>query len=177
MSTDPLHGAAGDGRGSIPPSTPRESPAGVRRLRRSAGRVAQAVNAENLGWLSLGLGLAALLAPRAVGRMTGLGENDALLRFIGARELTSGLGLLTGERKGPWLWSRVAGDAMDLAVIASALRLANPGRYRALTTAAVVAAITAADVAASVRGEQASVPGMSRTASARTSRGNSLKSV
>ena len=163
MATEPAHWGADDGRGSFPYSAPRKSPAGIRRLRRTAGRAADAVNAEKLGWLSLGLGLAALLAPRAVGRTTGLGENDALLRFIGARELTSGLGLLTRERKSPWLWSRVAGDVMDLAVIATALRPANPGRYRALTTAAVVAAVAAADLAASVRDERAGVSGMTRT--------------
>ncbi len=159
MATDPLHWGAGDG---IPPSTPRESPAGTRRRRLSATRVAETVNAENLGLLSLALGLAALLAPRAIGRMTGLGERDALLRFIGARELTSGFGLLTGKRKTAWLWSRVAGDAIDLAVIATALRSDNPARNRALTTAAVVAAIAAADVAASLRGQRSSDSAVNR---------------
>src|ERR1700736_6532367 len=80
-----------------------------------------------LGWLSVGLGLAALLAPRKMGELTGLGEGrHALIRAVGARELASGAGLLTQTRKTPWLWSRVVGDAMDLAV----LGLAHTGTER-----------------------------------------------
>ena len=108
-------------------------------------------NGQTLGWLSVGLGLGALLAPHALGRLTGLGERTALLRLVGCRELASGLGLLTQPRQAPWLWSRVAGDAMDLAMILSAAGRANPGRARALVTAGVVGAIAAADIVGSVR--------------------------
>ncbi|MDB6159277.1 MAG: hypothetical protein JWO04_2983 [Gammaproteobacteria bacterium] len=107
--------------------------------------------AECLGWLSVGLGLAALFAPRKMGEITGLDGRHGLVRLVGARELASGVGLLTQTRKTPWLWSRVIGDAMDLAALVSAHAGNERGRSRAIGAAAIVAAIAAADVAASVR--------------------------
>jgi uncharacterized membrane protein len=103
------------------------------------------------GWLSVGLGLAALLAPRKMGELTGLDDRQGLVRMVGVRELASGVGLLTQSRKTPWLWSRVVGDAIDLALLASAHTGTERGRSRAIGAAAVVAAIAAADVAASLR--------------------------
>jgi uncharacterized membrane protein len=105
-----------------------------------------------LGWLSVALGVSALLAPRTVGRVIGMPEHPALLRTVGVRELVSGAGLLTQSTRAPWLWSRVAGDTMDLALIASAaLRPGNPRRNRALGALMVVGAIGAVDLAASLR--------------------------
>jgi uncharacterized membrane protein len=80
--------------------------------------------ARGLGWFSLGLGLAELLATRAFARAIGVGDggpNRLLIRALGARELLFGVGILTSRRAAPWLWSRVAGDAMDLALLATAL--------------------------------------------------------
>ena len=108
-------------------------------------------SSRGLGLLSIALGAAALLAPRSVGRLTGLGDRNGLLRMVGLRELASGVGLLTQSQTTPWLWSRVAGDAMDLAVLGTALRPGNAGRGRAMGALAAVAAITALDVAASLR--------------------------
>jgi uncharacterized membrane protein len=107
--------------------------------------------AESLGWLSVGLGVAALLAPRRMGQLSGLDDKQGLIQLVGARELASGVGLLSEPNKSPWLWARVVGDAIDLAVLATAHGQTQRGRSRALGTAAVVAAITAADVAASLR--------------------------
>lgn len=107
---------------------------------------------DALGWLSLGLGLATLLAPRAICRATGLGQRPMLMRAVGVRELTSGIGLLTQKRRTPWLWARVIGDAMDVALLGSAaLRPRNRRRGRAIGALACVAPIVAADIAASVR--------------------------
>lgn len=107
--------------------------------------------ARALGFVSVGLGLAGLLAPRALGQMIGMPGHEGLLRFIGARELASGAGLLTQRQTKPWLWSRVGGDAMDLAVLATGLRPSNPYRDRTAGAMLAVAAITALDVAASLR--------------------------
>ncbi|MFL6604877.1 MAG: SRPBCC family protein [Steroidobacteraceae bacterium] len=110
--------------------------------------------AAGFGWLSVGLGLAALAAPRKMGEISGLEDRETLIRMVGLRELASGVGLLTQTRKAPWLWSRVVGDAIDLALLASAHNGTRRGRSRAIGAAAVVAAITAADVAASLRASQ-----------------------
>jgi uncharacterized membrane protein len=103
-----------------------------------------------LGWLSIGVGLAQLVAPRFVGRAIGVGEqHTALIRSLGVREVTSGLGLLSGRAPSAWAWSRVGGDALDLALLGAAARTpgANPQRIAAAATA--VLGVTALDVYAS----------------------------
>lgn len=104
-----------------------------------------------LGVLSVGLGLAALFAPRRVSTACGISRTQGMLPLVGARELASGVGLLSGRQTNMWLWSRVIGDVMDLAVLATAHDGTPSGRRRVSATAAVVAAITAADVMAAVQ--------------------------
>ncbi|HEY7642910.1 MAG TPA: SRPBCC family protein [Steroidobacteraceae bacterium] len=105
-----------------------------------------------LGWFSIGLGLAELLAPRALGRAIGVGDqNAATLRALGARELVSGLGLLSERKPGTWAWSRVAGDAMDLALLGAAARSPDSDQRRLAIAAAGVLAVTALDVYAGRR--------------------------
>jgi uncharacterized membrane protein len=74
-----------------------------------------------LGWFSIGLGLAQLLAPRQVARWIGADQDDATtcaaLRGVGMRELTCGVGLLSKSRPEAWAWARFAGDIMDLALL------------------------------------------------------------
>jgi hypothetical protein len=79
-------------------------------------------------------------------------KRHGLLRLFGVREIASGIGLLTQERKGPWIWARVAGDALDLATLGSAaLSSRNPKRGNAALAIASVAPIVALDVAAGRR--------------------------
>ena len=99
--------------------------------------------ATTLGIVSLALGAAELLAPSRTARLVGLDRRPLILRTCGARELAAGVGLLRTADPAPWLWGRVAGDALDLATV---LVLAR-GRRRAAVAAALVA-ITALDVAA-----------------------------
>lgn len=103
--------------------------------------------ARCLGWFSIGLGVAQIIAPRAVARWVGLGPRQQyLMRMIGLRELTSGLGILTQRRPAGWVWSRVGGDALDLALL-TASRAANGGDPGRLTAAsAAVAGLAALDV-------------------------------
>jgi uncharacterized membrane protein len=114
----------------------------------SAQRSAQLANA--LGWFSIGLGLAELLAPRAMSKAVGVGRRPGLLRALGARELASGIGILSRPRPTGWLWSRVAGDAMDLALLGLAAR-SGRRRSRLGIAAAAVAGVAALDVLASMR--------------------------
>ncbi|HVY81401.1 MAG TPA: SRPBCC family protein [Steroidobacteraceae bacterium] len=108
--------------------------------------------AQALAWLSVGLGATAVLMPRLVGRLSGVGSRTGLLRTIGARELASGAGLFSARDATPWLWSRVLGDTMDLMVLgAAAVNPAVGTRMRPLVSLGLVAGIAAADVAASVR--------------------------
>lgn len=104
---------------------------------------------RSLGWFSVGLGLAEILAPKTLGRAIGVGERSTLLRMCGMREIVSGVGLLSGRAPATFAMSRVVGDVMDLALLGVSLRSpdANPTRVAAAATA--VAGVTALDMYAS----------------------------
>jgi uncharacterized membrane protein len=105
---------------------------------------------EALGWFSVGLGLSALLAPRKTAGLAGINRNhQTMVRLVGAREIASGLGILSGQRPDAWLWSRVVGDAMDLALLATAFLSPKTKRTRLLAATAAVAGVTLADIWAS----------------------------
>jgi len=92
-----------------------------------------------LGVASLVLGAAALVAPRRFARLAGAHSMapEAIAAFA-SRELAAGAALLSPVRFGPFLWARVAGDAMDLAGLALAAR--KPENDRKLLAIAGVAA-------------------------------------
>jgi uncharacterized membrane protein len=102
-----------------------------------------------MGWLSMALGAAQLLAPRSFARATGLPEWLWLYRAIGARELACGIGLLAQPKSAAWRWARVVGDSMDAAVLGAAMFSPVRDRRRLAATAALAAGITAMDVRAS----------------------------
>ncbi len=118
--------------------------AGERPDARQSDRLARA-----LGWFSIGLGIAEVVAPQGVARLVGLEEDDGnhrLLRGIGMREIASGIGILSQRKPTPWVWSRVAGDALDLALLGSALRSDKAQRGRIVAATAAVLGVTALDV-------------------------------
>jgi uncharacterized membrane protein len=99
-----------------------------------------------LGWLSIGLGLAEVLAPRTLGRTIGVGDHPAIVRMAGVREIVTGLGLLSERAPGAWAWARVAGDAMDLALLGAATSSPDADPRRIAATTAGVLGVTALDV-------------------------------
>ncbi|MBV8069392.1 MAG: SRPBCC family protein [Acidobacteriaceae bacterium] len=105
--------------------------------------------AKGLGWFSIGLGLAEVAVPERVAALIGV-ENEsgtrALLRFYGLREITAGIGILSGVKPAGWLWSRVAGDALDLSSLGSAIKNGNANRTKLWAATAAVAGVTAADI-------------------------------
>src|SRR5262245_8383761 len=109
--------------------------------------------ARGLGWFSLGLGLAGIVAPRRLAKLIGLrGDHNVLFRVLGAREITSGIGILTGRRPNAnWMWSRVGGDAIDLALLGAAFRLKRSNRNKLAMATAAVAGVTALDAICSQR--------------------------
>jgi uncharacterized membrane protein len=109
--------------------------------------------AKALGWFSVGLGIAQIIAPRTISRMTGLRDSPILVRAVGLREIASWVGILNDRNPSGWLWSRVAGDAMDLALLGNAARTSGIQGRRAVVAAAAVAGITALDVLSSVQHE------------------------
>ena len=110
--------------------------------------------ARSLGWFSIGLGAAQLAAPAAFSRAIGVANgNDhaRLMRAMGLRELGAGVGILTTPKAATWFWSRLAGDALDLALLAAALRSSRRARARVAIAIAAVAGATAADAVEATR--------------------------
>ena len=102
-----------------------------------------------LGWFSIALGTAELVAPRQLARLIGVpahARNAKVLRAFGAREIASGVGILTRTDKAKWLWSRVGGDAIDLAALGAASGEFRSQPQRLAIATAAVAAVTALDV-------------------------------
>lgn len=99
-----------------------------------------------LGYFSIGLGLAEVLAPRAMAQLTGV-DRQGMLRAYGLREIISGIGILSNTRPAGWLWSRVAGDALDLLTLSNSFSMADAQkRKRALASFLAVAGVTALDM-------------------------------
>lgn len=115
--------------------------------------------AKGLGVFSFVLGIPQTLAPGRVNRLIGV-KDDAkgrmLMRAVGVRELAAGVGIFTDRRPAPWIWARVAGDTMDLALLGSALRNRSRSQARTLAATGAVAGAFAADVIDGIRLTRAS---------------------
>lgn len=108
---------------------------------------------QALGWFSIGLGLVQIAAPRQLSRWIGADNsmNPALVRLCGAREIVSGVGLLSGRAPGPAAAARVAGDTMDLALLGAAMRSPGADVGRLMAATAAVLGVTALDIYATQR--------------------------
>jgi uncharacterized membrane protein len=105
--------------------------------------------ANGLGWFSIGLGLAEVLAPRKMAELIGIANGDrtnTILRAYGLREIAAGVGILMQPRPAGWLWGRVAGDALDLASLGKALASEDADRSKVAMATAAVLGVTALDV-------------------------------
>lgn len=107
--------------------------------------------AKGLGWFSIGLGLTQVLAPRWLGRKTGLGERTGLMRLLGTREIATGLLILSESRPAAGMWGRVVGDVMDLVVLGGAYNSFGTRRERVARSAAAVLGVTLADLGCALK--------------------------
>jgi hypothetical protein len=102
-----------------------------------------------LGLFSLAVGAAELIAPRQLARLIGINRRNTtmdLLRAYGAREIASGIAILSQPNDARWLWSRVGGDAIDLATLGRAAADENADHGRLSLAAAAVMGVTALDI-------------------------------
>lgn len=102
--------------------------------------------ARGLGWFSIGLGLAEILAPRALTRRLGMEGREQIVRAYGMREIATGIGILSSTHPVPWIWGRLGGDALDLATLATGLQQDSPKKENVELALVAVAGITALDV-------------------------------
>lgn len=104
---------------------------------------------QGLGWFSIGLGLAEILAPGAVSALIGVRDGTktrTVLRLYGLRELAAGIGIFSQRRPAGWLWARVAGDGVDLASLLNALGERGNDTGRVAFGITSVVGVTIADV-------------------------------
>jgi uncharacterized membrane protein len=115
--------------------------------------------AAGLGWLSLGLGAAQLLAPGALNRLAGVRDDAAARvaqRFVGVREVGA-FAAIMADRPRPALplWGRVGGDLIDLALLGRAWERKRESAPRLALTIANIAAVTGLDTYAAIRHTEA----------------------
>jgi uncharacterized membrane protein len=134
-------------RGGFPESV-AERPSALERgqWERAASKINPERLARGLGWFSIGLGVAEVIAPRAIARVVGTRDHSGLIRGYGLREIAAGAGILTARKAAPWVWSRVAGDALDFAALGSALSDGRNKLGKSLFGIASVAGVTVLDV-------------------------------
>jgi uncharacterized membrane protein len=110
--------------------------------------------AKGLGVFSFALGIPQILMPGRVNRMIGV-RDDAKsrmwMRAVGVREIAAGVGIFSERRPAEWIYARVAGDTMDLALLGSALRSRSEQPARTLAATGAVIGAFAADVMDSLR--------------------------
>lgn len=103
--------------------------------------------AKGLGCMGIGLGLTEMSAPGWLARQIGVDEDlTTLLRAMGAREAVTGVVVLMEDQPTTGMWGRVAGDAMDISLLAAALKSPPNGRGRVLGALGMTLGATLLDV-------------------------------
>lgn len=112
---------------------------------------------KGLGVASLGLGLSEILAPGKIAVLAGIDEtarSRTIIRALGMRECGHGAALLAGPDR--LVWTRVAGDVLDVAFLAAGVVRRGPGRRRrGMVTLGALTAIGGADLYAALRATRA----------------------
>jgi hypothetical protein len=136
--------------------------------------------ARILGWVSLALAIPQVLMPGRFARAIGA-RDDAEFRgwtlLVGSRELAAAAGILALGQPRPrgWLWGRVAGDGMDLALLMAALASKREHTLRLIGATGFVVMTGVADITAAMRmstePERTAEPGPIHAHSAITVRG------
>ena len=70
--------------------------------------------ARNLGWFSIALGALEVAAPRRLSRALGWRGSESTIALYGLREIGTGVAILASRDPAPFVWARVAGDALDI---------------------------------------------------------------
>lgn len=108
---------------------------------------------KGLGVASLGLGLTEVLAPKRVAALAGVDDTSRsrpVIRALGLRECGHAAALLFGPNK--LVWTRVAGDALDLALLVAGVANRGRGRRgRGAVSAVALAGIAGADLYVALR--------------------------
>ena len=111
--------------------------------------------ADFLGFFSLGLGLAEVVAPHVIAKAVGVRRPDGwtrlTIRLLGLREIGHGVAILSNSQPRKAAWSRVVGDAIDLALLGRVMANPENDRGLALFATANVLAVSGLDVMAATQ--------------------------
>lgn len=106
-----------------------------------------------LAGASFALGISELVAPSRVAAIAGVDDTARtrrVIRALGMRECGHGAALLGGPDK--LVWTRVAGDVLDMALLVAGVAARGPGRRRQGTIcAAVLSGIAGLDLYTALR--------------------------
>ena len=102
--------------------------------------------AQGLGVFSIVLGLFELICGRRLGRSLGLDGKEHVVRFYGGREILTGIAILASKDPTPWMWGRVAGDALDIGTLAYGYTRDSDDVGGITAALVAVAGATAADI-------------------------------
>jgi hypothetical protein len=102
--------------------------------------------ARGLGWFSIALGTAEVLAPGMLARALGLEDKEGLIRTYGLREIATGVAILSASDPTAGVWARVGVDALVLASVTQAFDADNPKKANVGIALIAVAGVTALDV-------------------------------
>lgn len=103
--------------------------------------------ARGLGFLSLVLGATEIAGARPLAQMLGIRGQENFLRLCGAREILQGAAILLARDPTPWVWVRVAGDALDIGTLAAEHYMGDRSkRMNMMIAVGAVLGITALDV-------------------------------
>jgi len=120
-----------------------------RRLNASAVDATAEGSAKFLGWFSIALGIAQIFAPKQMVEFIGLRgtmRRRLIMQAVGVREIIAGIGALTQFRPLMWTRARIAGDGIDLFMLARALQAHDAKTGRTAIATMAVLGITGMDV-------------------------------
>jgi hypothetical protein len=103
-----------------------------------------------IGAMSLTFGITDILLGKRFARGTGMSEarGGTLFRTVGVREVATGLAGLAWPASSAPIWTRLAADVGDLAILGAVAARASPKRSMALLAVGIVAAVALVDLAA-----------------------------
>jgi len=108
-----------------------------------------------LGVFSLALGTAQVVTPDGLSRLIGVQGSSPVVqtsqRLLGVREIVQGSGILASSQPRGWVWSRVAGDVLDVSLFVAAARAKGLDRTRIAITLAALTGVGVADLVAALR--------------------------
>lgn len=103
--------------------------------------------AKSLAWFGIGLGAIELVGAKRISRFLGVegAGTESVIRAFGAREIAAGIVTLSTEKK-LGLWTRVAGDGLDMAALLAALQASRGQRGNVKLALLIVLGATALDL-------------------------------